>query len=87
MHSDSLVILDDVMIFDNGGIGDLTSLKNSFSLFQTTTGMIVNCNKSILTTPGCSPHETHYALLQFNFTLLRMQEGLRYLGYKLKPLG
>lgn len=82
-----LLFVDGVLIFLNGGIGDLTSLKNTFSLFQTYTKMMVNYNRSTLIAPSFLPHETHYAILWFNFTLLRMVEGISYLGYKLKPLG
>jgi len=82
-----LIFVDDVLLFLNGSIGDLTIMKKTFALFQSTTGMNVNNNKSTLREAGCSPYEIHYALQRFQFTLLRLEEGLRYLGYKLKPLG
>lgn len=82
-----LLFVDDVLLFLNGSIGDLTTIKNTLALFQTTTGMTVNCNKSTLTKARCTPHEIHYALQRFQYTLLRLEDGLRYLGYKLKPLG
>jgi len=82
-----LLFMDDVLLFLNGSIGDLTIMKNTMALFQTATGMTVNCNKSTLTEAGCSPHEIHYALQRFQYTLLRLEDGLKYLGYKLKPLG
>jgi len=81
-----LLFVDDVLLFLNGSIGDLKIMKNTFTLFQTTTGMDVN-NKLTLTEARCSPYEIHYALQIFQYTLLRLEEGLIYLGYKLKPLG
>lgn len=81
------IFVDDVFIFLNGSIGDLTNMNNTFALFQSTTGMNVNNKKLTLTEARCSPYEIHYALQRFQFTLLRLEEGLRYLGYKLKSLG
>jgi len=57
-----LLFVDNVLLFLNGSIGDLKNMRNTIALFQTTTGMIVNCNKSTLIGTGCSPHEIHYAL-------------------------
>lgn len=82
-----LLFVDDVLIYLNGGIGDLTIIKNIFSLFQVATRMMVNYSKSTLTTVGCTQHEIQFSLQRFQFTLLKLEDGLRYLGYKLKPLG
>lgn len=49
--------------------------------------MVTNATKSKITSIGCSPHETHFVLHRFPHTLLHMEDGLRYLGYRLKPLG
>eukprot|EP00253_Pinus_taeda_P035540 PITA_35540 len=46
-----LLFVDDIMVFINGSIGDISSIKATFSLFQV------------------------------------VRDGLKYLGYKLKPLG
>eukprot|EP00253_Pinus_taeda_P008617 PITA_08617 len=43
--------------------------------------------KSTITTIGCTLHEIQFALHQFPFTLLQLEDGLRYLGYRLKPHG
>lgn len=79
-----LLFLHDVLLFLNGSNGDITIMKNTMDLFQTATGMTVNCNKSTLTKARCSPHEIHYVLQRFQYTLLRLEDDLRYLGYKLK---
>eukprot|EP00253_Pinus_taeda_P030029 PITA_30029 len=82
-----LLFVDDVLIFLNGGIGDLTSLHNAFGIFQKATRMVLNEEKSTITTTRCSQHEIYYALRRFSFTPIPLQEGLRYLGYQLKPHG
>lgn len=35
----------------------------------------------------CSQHEINFALDRFHFTELELVEGLKYMGYKLKPIG
>lgn len=52
-----LLFVDDVLIFLNGSIEDITALQNAFGLFQQATGMVINVNKSTLNTLGCSQLE------------------------------
>ena len=82
-----LLFADDVLIFLNGGIGDMTILQNTITLFQTTTGMVINNTKSTIKATGCTHHEIQYALHRFPFTLLQMEGDLKYLGYRLKHHG
>lgn len=82
-----LLFVDDILIFLNGGIGDVTALHNNFLLFQQATGMMVNDSKSTITTVGCSRHEVAYATHRFPFTSSTLADGIKYLGYRLKPLG
>lgn len=82
-----LLFVDDVLIFLNGSMGDSMVLQNIFKLFQQATGTIVNEGKSIITTIGCSQHETIYATHCFPFTPLHLEHGIKYLGFQLKPLG
>jgi len=60
-----LIFEDDVMIFLNGSIGDLTNIKATFSLFQVATGMLINDTKSTLTVAKCTQHEIHFSLHHF----------------------
>lgn len=55
-------------------------------LFSTTTGMECNARKSTITTSGCSPNENKYYLHRFPYTLQYLDDGLKYLGFRLKPL-
>jgi len=82
-----LLFVDDVLIFINEGIGDLTNMRNIFSLFKSSNRMTINCTKPTLTVAGFSQHEIHYALQKFQFSYPVLEEGLKYLGCKLKPLG
>jgi len=82
-----LLFVDDVLIFLNGGIGDLTSLHNVFGTFQKAMRIMLNEEKSTIIAIGCSQHEIQYALRRFSFTILPLEEGMGYLGYQLKPHG
>lgn len=82
-----LLFVDDVLIFLNRSVGDINSIRDIVPLFQKVTGMIINEGKSTLTVAPCTQHEIHYALDRFNFTLIALEEGLKYLGYKLKSIG
>eukprot|EP00253_Pinus_taeda_P028798 PITA_28798 len=47
----------------------------------------INVHKSTLTAIGCSQHEVHFTLCWFPFSTHPMEEGLKYLGFRLKPGG
>lgn len=82
-----LLFVDNVLVFLSGSVGDITSIRNIFSLFQKATGMLINEGKSTLMVTTCFQHEINYVLDRFHFTQLELVEGLKYLGYKLKPIG
>eukprot|EP00253_Pinus_taeda_P035221 PITA_35221 len=82
-----LLFVDDILIFLNGSVGDSTTLHNSIHLFQQATGMLINNNKSTITIFGCSVHESTFATQRFPFTYLELVDGIKYLGFRLKPSG
>eukprot|EP00253_Pinus_taeda_P032224 PITA_32224 len=82
-----LLFVDDVLIFLNGSIGDSTTLQHAMQLFQQATGMKINVQKSTITTVGCTAHETAFALQRFPFISLTLADGIKYLGFILKPIG
>lgn len=49
--------------------------------------MIINVHKSTLTAIGCMQHEVHFTLHRFPFSTHPMEEGLKYLSFRLKPRG
>lgn len=79
--------MDDVLVLLNGGIGDTTSFHHSLGIFLKARGMVLNEAKSTINATGCSQHELQFALRRFTFAEVALEEGLRYLGYRLKPLG
>eukprot|EP00253_Pinus_taeda_P029159 PITA_29159 len=82
-----LLFVDDILIFLNGSIGDTTTLQNAMLLFQQATGMKINEHKSSITSVGCSIHESVYASQRFPFVSLSLADGIKYLGFRLKPNG
>lgn len=52
-----LLFMDDVLIFLNGGLGDLTTIHHSINLFKSATGMTILNSKSTIIVPDFSPHE------------------------------
>lgn len=82
-----LMFVDDVLILLNGSIGDTSALQHVFELFQKETCMIINIHKSTLTAVGCSQLEVQYTLRHFPFALQPLEDGLKYLGFRLKPSG
>ena len=79
--------MDDVLMFLNRGIGDLTTIQNIIHLFKTAIGMAINNYKSAINVSEWYPHEITFALQRFPFSLNQIDEGLRYLGYTLKLHG
>eukprot|EP00253_Pinus_taeda_P013597 PITA_13597 len=82
-----LLFVDDIVIFLNGSIGDSTALHGSILPFQQATGMLINNNKSTITMVGCSIHESAFASQCFPFTFSNLADGIKYLGFRLKPSG
>eukprot|EP00253_Pinus_taeda_P029628 PITA_29628 len=72
-----LLFVDDVLIFLNRGIGDLTTLHQAIGTFLKATGMVLNESKSTLTASRCTQNELQFALRRFPFTTQPIEEGLR----------
>lgn len=82
-----LLFVDDVLILLNGGIGDTSAFHRSLGIFLKATVMVLNEAKSTISATSCSQHEIQSILKIFAFAEVQLEEGLRYLGYRLKPLG
>lgn len=78
-----LLFVDDLLILLNGGIGDTIVFHRALGTFLKATGMVINEAKSTITATGCSHHEVQFALRRF----VQLEDGLKYLGYRLKPIG
>lgn len=82
-----LLFVDDVLIFINGYFHDSYVFKNILSLFCKATGMEPNFGKSTIICVTCLQNEERYASQHFDFVRQELDEGLKYLGFRLKPNG
>lgn len=82
-----LLFVDDVLLFGKGEVIEWAHFKDIISCFCLTTGMEVSTSKSSF----LYQCKDFYALLQINFLcpyqMREIGEGLKYLGYFLKPNG
>jgi hypothetical protein len=77
--------VDDILIFYNGQRRDTEVLANILSLFHSTTGMQINIQKSTLSFSEMEREEKKFHQSLFPFTFQDFSEGLKYLGFHLKP--
>ena len=55
------------------------------SLVQAAAGMVVNIEKSTISCSNLSEQETHGIALRVPFRIMDLNEGIKYLGFFLKP--
>jgi hypothetical protein len=77
--------VDDVLIFSMGSKWDAETLKNILILFSKETGMEINEGKSSLTTNMLTKEEHLAFRKHFPFEENKLDDGLKYLGFFLKP--
>ena len=77
--------MDDVLIFCSGTVHDLNTLAEILAVFSSATGMEINEGKSIITTHRMEDVEVGYATACFPFVRVTLDDGLKYLGFFLKP--
>jgi len=80
-----LLFVDDVLIFCSGSIRETQTLHEILVLFSKATGMDINVGKSTITTHLLRAREREVLGRLFPFSPLRLDEGLSYLGFQLKP--
>jgi hypothetical protein len=85
MRITHLLFVDDVLIFCNGRVGDAEILADILNLFRLATGMQINSQKSTITTSEMDREEAVVYQRLFPFTIQDISEGLKYLGFQLKP--
>jgi hypothetical protein len=85
LHITHLLFVDDILVFSAGTRGEADNLNNTLKLFSKATGMIINEGKSTLTTSCLSELEKRRYRLLFPFEEKTIDEGLKYLGFTLKP--
>jgi hypothetical protein len=80
-----LPFVDDILIFCNGWRRDVEVLANILSIFRSTTGVQINIQKSTLSFSEMEREEEEIYQMLFPFTFQDFLEGLKYLGFHLKP--
>jgi hypothetical protein len=77
--------VDDVLIFCNGIPRDTEKLAEILQLFKNATGMLINQQKSTLSATGMAEADIVFYKSVFPFHVQDVNEGLKYLGFLLKP--
>jgi hypothetical protein len=80
-----LLFVDDIHIFCNGKVGDAETLVDILANFLLATGMIINVQKSTISTSELDEEENEVYQRLFPFTLQDISQGIKYLGFQLKP--
>jgi len=80
-----LLFVDDVLIFCSGSRRDAETLKSILNLFSKATGMEFNSRKSTISSCLLSDGEIARLKSFFPFETKSIDEGLKYLGFNLKP--
>jgi hypothetical protein len=80
-----MLFVDDILIFCSGNIRDAKYLLNILDLFGKATWMEINSRKSTLSTYNLDREEIDLYKRIFPFEYKEMEEGLKYLGFHLKP--
>jgi hypothetical protein len=80
-----LLFVDDVLLFSGGTRREAETLKDILLLFSKATGMQINDRKSSITTSLLSEEEVLTHQNYFPYERRSLEEGLKYLGFNLKP--
>ena len=65
----------------------LKTWKKTLKLFKKVSSIVINAQKSTLTTSLLDEAEEHRYVTIFPFKIKQLDEGLEYLGFHLKPNG
>ena len=84
-HITHLLFVDDVLIFFSGTVHDLNTLAKILALFYSMTGMDINETKYTFTTHRLDVVEVGNTAHCFPFIRVPLEDGLKYLGFYLKP--
>jgi hypothetical protein len=85
LYISHLLFVDDILIFCDGSRQDIGKLCDGLLLFKQATGMEINAQKSSITFSSLDEEETLYIVERLPFQVFDLDEGLKYLGFLLKP--
>jgi hypothetical protein len=77
--------VDDILIFCDGSRRDIEKLCEGLILFKQATCMVINEQKSSITLSYLDGGESLYISTRLPFRVFELDEGLKYLGFQLKP--
>lgn len=80
-----LLFVDDILLFCDGSRRDIKRLHRGISLFKVAIGMQVNLQKSTLSLNNLRETHIQYLISLFPLPTKELSEGLKYLGFLLKP--
>jgi len=80
-----LLFIDDILILCDGSKRDADLISEGLTLFKSTTGMLINAQKSNILFSWLKNEDIRYYLDLFPFQSLELEEGHKYLGFHLKP--
>jgi len=85
LYISHLLFFYDILIFCDGSRHDTNKLCEGIYLFKRASGMIINDQKSTISYAYLEADEIRYYVSKLSFHQLDMDEGLKYLGFQLKP--
>lgn len=80
-----LLFVDDVLIFHDGTSQDTISFRKILEVFCKATGMDPNHSKPTIILVKCIDQGCRHALAHFHFGRRKLEDGIKYLGFCLKP--
>ena len=80
-----LFVVANILIFCDGLHKDVDKLCQGLELFKKASGLIINEDKSSITWENLEDGEKRYIVARLNFQCREVDEGLKYLGFYLKP--
>ena len=80
-----LLFVDDILIFYDGSRRDIQKLSQGLKLFKRAFGMVINEDKSTINWENLEDPERYSLGDFFNFQCWSLDDGVKYLGFFLKP--
>ena len=80
-----MLFVDDIVMVLDGSKQSLSTLYEILLIFCKATGMLINGDKSIILHSGLDESELITIQNIFTFPVTKLENGLKYLGFHLKP--
>ena len=82
-----LLFVDDILLFCRGTRHDIDCLFRVINLFKIATGMMINFQKSFVSFFRIEDTDLRYMMGFFPIQAMEISEGIKYLGFFIKPNG